>query len=239
MRGVARRRAARLGALASGEGRGTRVEAAPLAPARRDGTRAVVRSMLSAARAGAGRALAATVRRFVAARSLVLLLALAPAGAAAHPAALPAASFEDQEGRTLDLADLRGRVAVIVYGRRAGLDDHVRWGRRLDADLRARGVYRAEDAPETRPVQILALAQMGGIPDVFRPMLRGILRQHVERPHSLWLDWDDRMSAAFGARDAASTVVVVDPAGRVRLVVSGPPDGEPYRAVRDLLARLR
>lgn len=159
--------------------------------------------------------------------------------ASGHPSVLPAATFEDQDGRALDLADLRGRVAVIVYGRRAGLDDHVRWGRRLDGDLRARGVYRVGDTAESRPVQILALAQMGGIPETFRPMLRAILRQHVERGYSLWLDWDDRMSAAFGARDPASTVIVVDAGGRVRLVVSGPPEGEPYRAVSDLLARLR
>lgn len=174
------------------------------------------------------------IRLAVLVTSALLVVSLA----AAHPAALPPVSFEDQEGRTLDLAALRGRVAVIVYGRRAGLEHHVQWGKRVDGDLRARGVYRLEDAPEARPVQILAVAQMGGIPEPFRPMLRAVLRGRVERGYSLWLDWDDRMSALFGARESASTVVVVDRAGAVRLVVSGPPDGEPYRAVGELLAHL-
>jgi hypothetical protein len=168
----------------------------------------------------------------------VAIALLSPAPVAPYPAALPHATFEDQDGRTIALADLRDRLTVIVYGRRAGLEHHVRWGKRLDGDLRSRGTYRAEDAPETRPVQILALAQMGGIPQAFRPLLRGLLRSHVEPGYSLWLDWDDRMSATFGSHDVVSTVVVVDRAGTVRLVVSGPPDGEPYREVSALLHRL-
>lgn len=173
--------------------------------------------------------------------SVLLGLGLVLAGvapAAPHPIALPAATFQDQEGRTLDLADLRGRVAVIVYGGRAGIDHHVLWGKRIDGELRARGVYRLDDEPATRPVQILALAQMGGIPGIFRPMLRDLLRGRVERGYSLWLDWDNMMSGLFGANDPASTVVVVDRAGTVRLVVAGPPDGPPYKAVSELLVRL-
>ena len=166
----------------------------------------------------------------------LVLTSVAPA--APHPAALPAAAFQDQEGRTLDLADLRGRIAVIVYGGRAGIEHHVLWGKRIDGELRARGVYRMDDGPAARPVQILALAQMGGIPGIFRPLLRDLLRGRVERGYSLWLDWDDMMSRLFGANDPASTVVVVDRAGAVRLVVSGPPEGPPYKAVSDLLVRL-
>lgn len=87
-------------------------------------------------------------------------------------------------------------------------------------------------------MQILALAQMGGIPEAFRSMLRGAIRPHVERGHSLWLDWTDHMSALFGARDPATTVVVADGQGAVRLVVSGPPEGDAYRAVSELVLRL-
>jgi hypothetical protein len=130
-------------------------------------------------------------------------------------------------------------VVVIVYGGRSALEQHVAWGKRLDGDLRERGVYRPEDPPHTRPVQILALAQMGGIPEAFRSTLRTMLRPHVESGYSLWLDWEDSMSILFGARESVSTVVVADRQGAVRLVVSGPPQGEPYQAVSDLLRRLR
>jgi hypothetical protein len=133
---------------------------------------------------------------------------------------------------------LHGSIVVMVYGRRGGVDQHVAWGRRLDTELRDRGVYRLEDPPLARPVQILALAQMGGIPGVFRPMLRAALRQHVEKGFSLWLDWEDRVSALFGDHETLSTVVVGDRGGVVRLVVTGPPDGEPYRAVSDQVRRL-
>lgn len=167
-----------------------------------------------------------------------VLVLVASRGAVPHPAVMPPLTFEDQDGRKLALADLRGRVAIIVYGTRAGLEHHVVWGKRLDSDLRARHAYRAHDAPAARPVQILALAQMGGIPDAFRPVLRSLLRGHVETGYSLWLDWDDRMSALFGSREAISTVVVVDRAGAVRLVVSGPAEGDPYQAVTRLLDQL-
>ena len=72
----------------------------------------------------------------------------------------------------------------------------------------------------------------------FRPMLRSLLRPHVEKGHSLWLDWDDLMSRLFGANEPASTVVVADRQGAVRLVVSGSPEGPVYQAVSELLRSL-
>jgi hypothetical protein len=172
-----------------------------------------------------------------------LLAALAgslPAGstAGARPASLPAATFEDQDGKTLRLEALRGRIVVIVYGGRSGLDHHVTWGRRLDVELRDRGVYRLEDPYDGRPVVILAVAQMGGIPGPFRGLLQRYLRQHVDRGFSLWLDWEDLLKALFGGNEPVSTVVVADGAGSVRLVVSGPPAGAPYAAVSELLFSL-
>jgi len=158
--------------------------------------------------------------------------------AAAFPSRLPAAVLQDQDGRSLDLASAQGRIAVVVYGGRAGVERHVEWGRRLAGELRARGVYRDDEPPAARPVWILAVAQMGGIPAAFRDMLRAVIRPHVEPGHSLWLDWDDVLSGAFGRRARESSVVVVDRAGMVRLVAAGPPEGDAFRAVSDLLRRL-
>jgi hypothetical protein len=160
------------------------------------------------------------------------------AGAAgAQPASLPAATFEDQDGRVLKLEALRGQVVVIVYGGRSGIGHHVSWGRRLDVELRNREVDRPED-PRRRAV-ILAVAQMGGIPGPFRGLLQRYLRQHVEKGFSLWLDWDDLMQTRFGSHEPVSTVVVADGEGAVRLVVSGLPTGAPYAAVSEVLRSLR
>lgn len=167
--------------------------------------------------------------------ALALLLAPLAAGSPVH---LPPLVLEDQEGRTLAFHALRGAIVVVVYGTRAGLEHHLAWGQRLDAALRARGVYRHDDGPMTRPVRILAVAQMGGVPAVVRPIVRAALRPHVEAPYSLWLDWEDRMSGLFGASNGVSRVVVADRDGVVRLVVTGRPEGAPYRAVTDLLASL-
>jgi hypothetical protein len=101
------------------------------------------------------------------------------------------------------------------------VDEHVAWGRRLEHALIAHGAYRATDALEQRPVRILALAQMGGIPSTFRPIIRTVVRQHTPVDFSLWLDWEDRMSVLFGGDPTRSSVVVADRAGRVRLVTTG------------------
>jgi hypothetical protein len=158
--------------------------------------------------------------------------------AAAGSTALPELILQDQEGRTLQFAALRGRVAIIVYGGRAGVEEHSAWGKRLDAELRQRGVYRAEDAEAERPVRILAVAEMGGIPEAFRGLIRTAVRPGVEKSYSLWLDWEDRMTRAFGAHEPHSTVLVADREGTVLLVVGGPPSGAQLQAVLDLLRRL-
>ena len=175
--------------------------------------------------------------RIVVAAAVGVMVATA-SGAGAAPLRLPAAVFQDQEGRVLDLASLRGRVAVIVYGGRTGLDRHVAWGRRLDAELRARGVYRQDEPPAARPVWILAVAQMGGIPGAFREMLRAFIRPHVEAGHSLWLDWDNVLSTAFGGRDGDSTVLVADREGEVQLVAGGLPEGTAFHTVSETVRRV-
>jgi hypothetical protein len=151
---------------------------------------------------------------------------------------LPALLLQDQAGRPLNLADLRGRVVVIVYGTRAGVDDHIAWGRRLDRGLAAHGAYDPEGEPARRPVRILAVAQMGGIPAGFRTIVRTAVRPHVPSDFSLWLDWDDRMSALFGASGTQSSVVVADRAGHVRLVTTEPPTEPAVARVLDVVRSL-
>jgi hypothetical protein len=170
---------------------------------------------------------------------LVCASALAVAvQAAAVPARLPAWSFQDQEGRTWSLASLQGRVAVIVCGGRRGLAHHVAWGARLDADFREHGLSRDDDPPEARPVRIVALAQMGGVPSLLRAAILPFVRRETPPGVSTWLDREDRMSRAFGASDAGSTIVVADREGLVRLVVAGVPDDPAWLDVVTVVRRL-
>lgn len=167
----------------------------------------------------------------------LLLVALACPASGDH-APLPNLNLQDQEGRTLQLEGLRGKIVVIVYGGRQAVDTHVAWGKRLDAELSGRGLYRATDPDAERPVRILAVAQMGKIPEFFRGLVRAGIRPHVEKGFSLWLDWEDRLAGLYGAQETTSTVIVADREGSVQLVVSGQPEGEPYRAVSEALRRL-
>jgi len=160
--------------------------------------------------------------------SLVLVAALVTAAPAAQR--LPPLSFEDQEGRALSLAALRGGVVVIVYGTRDAIDDSIAWGRRLAAE-------RPATAPP--PAEILAVAQIGGVPAPFHGVVRAAVRQRMPASFSLWLDWDDRLGAIFGRHQSLPTVVVVDRDGDVRLVVVGRSDGASWDAVIELLRRLR
>ena len=171
------------------------------------------------------------------AAAAVLTLAAAASGAE-PPSRLPPLSFEDQEGHTVDLAGLRGRVVVIVYGTRDGLEQHTEWGRRLHEAMVAQGMYRADDAVEERPVRILALAQMGGIPTAFRTMIRTVLRAKVPAGFALYLDWDDRMSDLFGPQRKLSTVVVSDRDGGVRQVKVGLPRDDMLQSVLGMIRRL-
>jgi hypothetical protein len=178
------------------------------------------------------------VARTLVVLTLLLFTLASSAPAVAGPSALPDLTLQDQEGRTLELSSLRGRVVVVVYGGRAGVEEHSAWGKRLDAELRERGVYRAEDPEATRPVRILAVAEMGGIPETFRPLIRAAVRPGVEKGYSLWLDWEDRMARSFGAHEPHSTVLVADREGTVHLVVGGPPSGPPWQKVLQLLMKL-
>jgi hypothetical protein len=152
---------------------------------------------------------------------LVAAVLLAGAGAEGNrPARLPSLGLHDQHGRRLELDELRGQIVVLVYGTRARVDEHVAWGRRLDAAVRERG---AAAPPGPRSVRILAIAQMGGVPTVLRPLVRAAVRDRIPADFSLWLDWEDEMSTRFGVEPEQSTVVVGDRHGRVRLVTAGPP----------------
>jgi hypothetical protein len=175
------------------------------------------------------------LRVLVSAAALLAAVAVAPAAA---PAVLPALTFQDQDGHPLDLEGLRGHVVVIVYGTREGLEHHAEWGRRIHRELIGHGVYRPEAPPQGRPVRIVAVAQMGGIPPAFRPVIRTFVRGHTPTGFSLYLDWEDRLSALFGAHRSLSTVVVGDRDGRVRLVTAGRPSDETLRPVVEMIRRL-
>ena len=108
--------------------------------------------------------------------------------AAAFPSRLPAAVLQDQDGRSLDLASAQGRIAVVVYGGRAGVERHVEWGRRLAGELRARGVYRDDEPPAAR-LEIRTPA--GPYPEGCFDFWAGGLACEQSSPRITWTDDDD------------------------------------------------
>jgi hypothetical protein len=166
-----------------------------------------------------------------------ILLALSMPALGSH-SPLPSLNLQDQDGRILNLDALRGKLVVIVYGGRKAVDSHVAWGKRLGDELCRRGDTQPGDGDEGCPVRILAVAQMGKVPEIFRGIIRAGIRPHVEKGFSLWLDWEDRLAGLYGAHEATSTVIVADRQGQVLLVVSGRAEGEAYRTVSEALQRL-
>ena len=155
-----------------------------------------------------------------------MLVLVAAAGAAGGT--LPPLALEDQEGRTLSLHDLHGRGAVIVYGTRHAVDESIVWGRRLQTELN-----------EAQELQIVAVAQMGGVPGPFRGLVRAFVQQRTPAGFSLWLDWQDRLSTLYGHHQALPTIVVADRRREVRMVLAGRAHGASWDAVADLVRRLR
>ena len=127
---------------------------------------------------------------------------------------------------------------MIVYGTRDGIDHHVEWGRRIHGELIGHGLYRADDPPEQRPVRILAMAQMGGIPLAFRPIIRTFVRGQTPNGLLALARLGESNERTLWRPSLDLHDVVSDRAGGVRLVTSDGRGRDMLRVVVEMIRRL-
>jgi hypothetical protein len=169
---------------------------------------------------------------------------------AGKPVAL---SFEDQFERKASLADLRGRVVILVYSDRKGTEASRELGEKLHvlfhptaagqtaAKARVAPVAPLEGVPAGKPspdVVVQAVACTGSVPAPVRALIRtGLKRDAADTP--VWLDFGTTMTDTFGRRDGEPNLVLFDAQGRLRLKVNGSPDRATFDKLLQTAQNLR
>lgn len=178
------------------------------------------------------------------AAAVVLVPTTAGSASAQQPAPMRAApqpvelALEDQFERKVGVVDLRGQVAILVYGdqratdacRQVGESLHVCW----HPDAKGQPPRKAQAAPvvpleNLKPGQaspnvvVVPVACCGTVPGAIRGFIRGQIAKGSPDV-VVWLDFADAMKGQFGQTAGEPNVVVLDAAGRLRMKVNGTPD---------------
>ena len=155
---------------------------------------------------------------------------------AQNPVAVPPLTLPDQFGQDHSVADLRGRVVVLIYGDRKSADANRALGEwlhvffhptaagqppamaRLAPVKPIEGQAPGVSGPEVVAVPVAAVGKVPGL-------VAGIIRRQMrcgspEVP--IWLDFRDDMSDLFGLKPGVSNVAIVDCQGRLRYTATGP-----------------
>lgn len=144
-------------------------------------------------------------------------------------------TLEDQFERKVDVADLRGNVAILIYGDRKATDAcrqvgetlHVRW----HPDAKGQPPAKAQAAPvvplenlaagKASPnVLVVPIACCGKAPGPVRGLIRGQIAKGSPDV-VVWLDFADTMKSNFGETSGEPNFVVLDAAGRLRMKING------------------
>ena len=158
--------------------------------------------------------------------------------------------FEDQFEHKNTLADLRGRVVILVYGDRKGTEASRELGEKLHVLIhptavgatpaKARlaplnGVAAGKPSPD---VVVQAVACAGSVPSPVRALIRsGLKKDAADTP--VWLDFGTTMADKFGLREGQPNLVVFDADGRLRLKVNGAPDRATFDKLLQTAQNLR
>jgi hypothetical protein len=183
-----------------------------------------------------------------------LLLVVAVLAVAAGPAPPPAElRFEDQFENKPQLADLRGKVAVLVYADRRGVDAGREFGERLHLAFHptAKGLPPGKGRQEptappdgqrpgtTAPgVAVVPVACVGKVPELVRKLLRAQVKAAApEVP--VWLDFEGEVVRRFGITGGQVNVAVFDAAGVYRYGFTGTPDAAKQQELLRAIQALR
>lgn len=182
------------------------------------------------------------------------LLVVVAVGSAQPPAPQPTdLGFEDQFDRKPRLADLRGRVVVLVYGDRKGTDACRQFGELIHVTFHptAKGLppgkareQPAAAVPGLKPgltapgVTVVPVACCGKLPAVVRTLIRSQVKAgSPDVP--VWLDFEETMAKHFGLTTGQVNVAVFDAAGVFRHGLTGTPDAKKTQELAQVIQTLR
>jgi len=185
--------------------------------------------------------------------SLTTVLLLTGIGFAADPPKVNDLMLEDQFEAKNSVADHKGKVLILVYGDRKGLDASRDLGSKLhvmfhpSADGKTAkeakaapvdplpGVEKGKTSPD---VAVVPVACCGKVPGLIQGTIRGALKKDAaDTP--VWLDFGSTMKDKFGLTEGEPNLVVIDAQGRLRLKVNGNPDKETLQKVLQTTQNLR
>lgn len=184
--------------------------------------------------------------------SLTTVLLLAAVGVAADPPKV-SLSLEDQFETKHAVADHKGKVLILVYGDRKGLDASRDLGTKLHVlfhptaegktlkEAKAAPVAPLDGLPQGTPspgVEVVPVACCGSVPGPVRAIIRTSLKKDAADV-PVWLDFGTAMADAFGMREGEPNVAVIDAHGRLRLKVNGSPDREALQKLLQTAQNLR
>ena len=135
----------------------------------------------------------------------------------------PNMNLEDQNAHPQSICFPRQRPGFLVIAGRHGTGEIAKWVKPVRTTF--------GDA-----VEIFGLADVHGIPGIFRPAVRGMVKKGSEWP--VLMDWTGETVGAIFSPGADIEVLVVNKAGQVLVRVSGPVTDEGLQRVKAQLAGL-
>ncbi|MCU0705707.1 MAG: hypothetical protein MUF18_17195 [Fimbriiglobus sp.] len=183
--------------------------------------------------------------------TLTTLLLLTAAGFAADPPKVSDLTLEDQFEVKNSVADHKGKVLILVYGDRKGIDASRELGSKLHVlfhpSAEGKSAKEAKVAPvaplegvkgASPEVAVIPVACCGKVPGAIQGIIRGALKKDAADT-TVWLDFANVMKEKFGLTDGEPNLVVIDAHGRLRLKVNGTPDRETLQKVLQTTQNLR
>ena len=186
---------------------------------------------------------------------LLAILAFAQLATAQKPEAPKPVelNFEDQFEQKRSLADLRGKVVILVYGDRGGIEASRELGEKLHVLFHPKaagqtpekaklapvialpGVAEGKESPE---VVVVPVACAGAVPGAIKGLIRrGLKKDAAETP--VWIDFGTVMADKFAIMEGQANLAIFDAGGHLRLKVNGTPDKATYDKVLQTTQNLR
>lgn len=162
-------------------------------------------------------------------------------------------TFEDQFEQKHSTADLKGKVAILVYGDRHATDAGRELGEKLHVLFHPTAAGQTPEKAKLAPVAalpglkagqespdvvVVPVACAGAVPGVVKTLIRkGLKKDAAETP--VWIDFGTAMADKFTIKESQANLVILDARGFVRLKVNGTPDKATYDKILQTTQNLR